>query len=198
MSSEGVECLTESSADSASNPYRHTFEHLEDLLTRLDLLLRRELVRRGRRQSTDFLSFAAITDDEIQRLLGDRQPCGQIAPDPSNARSIDNDLECLERQIAQRVECTLAAGHRLPAAALADYFALSAVEFDVLTLCLAAELDRRYERVYGYLQDDMSRKLPSMGLALSVCLPSGQSELAVRTLLSPQAPLRHFRLVEVD
>lgn len=44
-------------------------------------------------------------------------------------------------------------------------------------MCAAAELERRYERIFGYLHDDLSRKLPSLGLALSVLLPSGTDRL---------------------
>ncbi|MFN7678924.1 MAG: hypothetical protein ACK5QW_10090, partial [Cyanobacteriota bacterium] len=64
-------------------------------------------------------------------------------------------------------------------------------------MCAAAELERRYERIFGYLHDDLSRKLPSLGLALSVLLPSGTDRLHARTVLAPAAPLRRWRLIDV-
>lgn len=177
--------------------YADPSRHLQDLLVRLDLLLRRELTARGPRPAPDYLNFAAITDEEIQGLLNEPRPAGLTAATSPQIAAIDHAIGRLERQIARRVERTRAVGGRLPVIELAARFALSPLELDILTLCLAAELDRRYERIYGYLQDDMGRKLPSLGLALSVCTPATQSGLTARAILGPQAPLRHFRLLEV-
>jgi hypothetical protein len=49
---------------------------------------------------------------------------------------------------------------------LAQMFALDELEQQVLLICLAPELDRRYERLYGYLQDDMTRRRSSVDLVL--------------------------------
>jgi hypothetical protein len=47
-------------------------------------------------------------------------------------------------------------------AALAEMYDLSGFDLDVMIIALAPELDLRYERVYAYLQDDVTRRHPSM------------------------------------
>ena len=47
---------------------------------------------------------------------------------------------------------------------------------DVLLICLASELDLRYERLYAYLQDDVTRKQPSVDLVLNLLCPSFEAK----------------------
>ena len=62
--------------------------------------------------------------------------------------------------------------------------------------CLASELDARYERLYAYLHDDLTRRQPTSGLVLDLLFPSIDDRVAARRLLSPQAPLRKHHLVQ--
>jgi hypothetical protein len=178
-------------------PYSDPHEHLADLLARHDWLLRRELARGHPRKAVDVLGFTAITDDEVDFLLGPVDPpkdSGERAP---KLREIAQAADRLARRIDSRVTQTLPSKQRLPIIELADRFALSALEIDVVVACLAAEIDRRYERIYGYLQDDMGRKQPSPGLVLELLCDSPRQRLAARAALSPLAPLRRYRIIEV-
>src|SRR5215218_7739871 len=77
-------------------------------------------------------------------------------------------------------------------------FGLSSFDLDVLLIALAPELDLRYERLYAYLQDDVSRRRPSVDLALNLLCDSPASKLAMRVHVGVDAPLvRHglLRLV---
>ena len=61
-----------------------------------------------------------------------------------------------------------------------------------MLIALAPELDLRYERLYAYLQDDVTRKRPSVDLALNLLCPSAAVKLARRMHFAPDAPLiRH-------
>src|SRR5262249_41507971 len=106
-------------------------------------------------------------------------------------------LQELERDIGAKVERSLAQGVELPLIELQRRFALSSREVDFLITCLAVELDARYERVYGYLHDDMSRRLASPGIALSLYCDNAHERLSARSMLNPQAALRHYRLIEM-
>jgi len=75
---------------------------------------------------------------------------------------------------------------------------LSDVELDVVLIALGPEVDPRYERIYGYLQDDVTRRWPTVGLALDLLSDTAERRLANRSLFGPEAPLaaRHvLRLV---
>ena len=55
-----------------------------------------------------------------------------------------------------------------PLSWLAQTFDLSSFDLDVILITLAPELDRRYERLYAYLQDNVSFRRPSVDLALNL------------------------------
>jgi AAA+ superfamily predicted ATPase len=59
----------------------------------------------------------------------------------------------------------------------------------VLLLALAPELDLRYERLYGFLQDDVSRRRPSVDLALKLLCATPVLRLAHRERFTLDAPL---------
>ncbi|MGC5033636.1 ATP-binding protein [Micromonospora sp. DT229] len=52
---------------------------------------------------------------------------------------------------------------------LAAAFALTGLDVEVLLVALLPDVDARYERLYGYLNDDVSRRRATVGLALELC-----------------------------
>lgn len=78
---------------------------------------------------------------------------------------------------------------------LARRFGLSSLDLDLLLVVLAPDLDARFERLYGYLNDDLTRRRPTVGLALELCGLGGTSPARFR--LAPGAPLLARGLVEV-
>jgi hypothetical protein len=48
-------------------------------------------------------------------------------------------------------------------------FELSPLDVELLLVALAPDLEPRFERLYGYLHDDVSRRRASIGLALELC-----------------------------
>ncbi|MEV7444887.1 ATP-binding protein [Streptomyces sp. NPDC091204] len=82
-----------------------------------------------------------------------------------------------------------------PLDVLATRFALQPLDVDLLLVALAPDLDARFERLYGYLNDDLTRRRPTVGLALELCGRTGVA--AARFRLSPTAPLVAGGLLEV-
>jgi SpoVK/Ycf46/Vps4 family AAA+-type ATPase len=79
---------------------------------------------------------------------------------------------------------------------LAQTFDLTRFDLDLLILALAPEVDLRYEQLYAYLQDDVTRRRPSVDLALNLLCSSAAAKLACRSRLAPESPLlRHHLLV---
>ncbi|NJK65806.1 MAG: ATP-binding protein [Microcoleus sp. CSU_2_2] len=77
-------------------------------------------------------------------------------------------------------------------ARLIQTFKLSDFDIDIIAIALAPELDRRYERLYAYLQDDVRCKRPSVDLALNLLCTSAADKLTRRIHFSQEAPLiRH-------
>jgi Winged helix domain, variant/ATPase family associated with various cellular activities (AAA) len=73
-------------------------------------------------------------------------------------------------------------------------------EFDrgVILLCLAPEIDLRYQRIYAYLHDDVTRKNPSVDLALNLLCATHDERLRGRRALAADGTLRSLGLIEVD
>ncbi|MDT0406204.1 MULTISPECIES: ATP-binding protein [Streptomyces] len=78
---------------------------------------------------------------------------------------------------------------------LARRFGLSPLDLDLLLVALAPDLDARFERLYGYLNDDLTRRRPTVGLALELCGLGGASPARFR--LAPGAPLIAGGLLEI-
>jgi hypothetical protein len=81
-------------------------------------------------------------------------------------------------------------------AQLVQTFALSDFEIEVIVIALAPELDRRYENLYAYLQDDLRCKRPSIDLALNLLCTSPADKLAKRSYFTSNAPLLYHRLLQ--
>ena len=77
-------------------------------------------------------------------------------------------------------------------AVLAQRFGLSRFERDVLLLCAAMELDTRTGPLCARAQDDPARPWPTFALALTLF------DDPVWDVLSPERPLRHWRLIEIN
>ncbi|ABA58345.1 AAA ATPase [Nitrosococcus oceani ATCC 19707] len=89
----------------------------------------------------------------------------------------------------------LGEGSRL--AWLQQVFNLSSFELDVLLLALAPEIDLRYERLYAYLQDDVTRRRPSIDLVLNLLSLTTAEKLKNRIYFAPEAPLIQHNLVQL-
>lgn len=74
---------------------------------------------------------------------------------------------------------------------------LTELDTAVLLIALAPDLDRTFEPLYGYLNDDVSRRRGTVGLALELCAaPAHLPEARARFHLS--APLRALGLLTVE
>lgn len=76
-----------------------------------------------------------------------------------------------------------------PLARLQSSFGLTSFEVDLLIVALAPDLDRRYERLYAYLQDDVSRRRPTVDLALDLLCTNASDKWLRRRHFAATAPL---------
>jgi len=83
-----------------------------------------------------------------------------------------------------------------PFAHLVNIFDLNRLDVNILLLCLAPEFERRYERLYAYLQDDVSQRRPTVHLLMNLLGQDSASRFAVWERLAAGQPLRHFSLVQ--
>ena len=186
--------------DVTASMFASSLQHLLAELERIDLLIAAE-VARARRLHMDDEQFRGlyISETEVDLLL--RQPAGQprwagTAPAPLEHQST---LDELRRRNAQRREQSVHRGIELRLERLEQIFGLDAFEIDALLVCLAVEMDLRYEKLYAYLQDDVTKKRPSVGLVLNLLAPTIEAGFDARRYFSAEAALfRHHLLTLFD
>jgi hypothetical protein len=136
-----------------------TLAHLQRELERLDLLLHREVLRlRARYQlSLDEFRGLYVSDAQVDALL--RKTAS------ADAGAITEQAEAMYARNQSQMDT------RCSWASIASEFNIEPFEQDVLLLALAPELDLKYETLYGYLNNDVTRKWPTRDLSLRVLSP---------------------------
>ncbi|XQQ06053.1 MAG: ATP-binding protein [Leptolyngbya sp. IPPAS B-1204] len=80
---------------------------------------------------------------------------------------------------------------------LQQQLGLTGFELDVIVLALAPELDRRYEQIYAYLQNDGRYRRPCVDLTLNLLCASATLKLEHRRYFAANAPLVRSGIVRV-
>jgi hypothetical protein len=179
--------------------YATSLQQILAELERLDLLMRVQVWRaRQRRGEAGDLAAFYVPDTEadefLDKAIGEPVWAGvRLPPDVREAAAAR--LEQLSRTIGQRTAESMRAGVRLRLPELAQAFGLTPFDTDVVLICLAPELDQGYERLYGYLHDDVTRRQPTIGLVLNLLCPDISAKAAARMRLTSAAPVLRHHLV---
>jgi hypothetical protein len=175
--------------------------HLQAELARIDLLIRRA-VRRWRlagQDPADTFRGLYVSEAEVDGLL--TRPSGSnwgqtIALGPEEAQTFAEAEVQAIRQAQALAEMARRQGQTLRLIHLATAFGLDRFDLDAFLICLAPALDLRYERLYSYLQDDVTRKRPSVNLVLDLLGETGPERLLRLSHFTDDAPLSRHHLLE--
>ncbi|MEO7144092.1 MAG: ATP-binding protein, partial [Bryobacteraceae bacterium] len=153
-------------------------EQLIGALERLDAMLEiavKQAAGDSYDVSADLYRGLQIRPADVERLLG-KQPC----------------VPCFN------VGDPAVLGKDVPRLAwLGQTFGLTSFDSNAILIALAPEIDLRYERLYAYLQDDVTRRRPTVDLALNLFSDSPETKLALRTRFSADAPLVRHKLIQL-
>jgi len=175
-----------------------TFAHLQYELMRLDMLLHRQLwrIQKMRQKSAETaLDSFYISADKAYALLMRPFGEGSEIPDPESA-TYAQALDNITQQSQQLLADAAARGEQPRLQRLYDLFGLDRFACDVLLASLAPALDSRYEALYGYLHDDLSKKQPSINMLLELLLPPGPGRLLQFSYFADDAPIFRHRLLK--
>ncbi|TNM39695.1 ATP-binding protein [Nocardioides albidus] len=154
-----------------------------------------------------------VVEQRIRELVAVRRAADPAPDDPFRGLYLSDDvvdrlLEGPREQVewpastAQRESCETAAdlaseaGVRLRLRDLAAAFDLSSTDLDLLLVAAVADVEPRFESFFGYLNDDVSRRRPSVAVALELAgvplsSPGGYAHLV-------HGPLARHGLVELE
>lgn len=159
--------------------YEH-WQYLQTSLREIDHFIRQafERVQEAGNDPTSTLRGLVITDEEVEQYL---QQSPLATPWPEGTLT----LPTLDFH-----------NHDNPLSRLIQSFGLNILDSYILLLSLAPEFDLRYERIYAYLQDDVSQRRPTVNLMLNLLGGTVEQRFAVWKRLTPQSALRRHNLIE--
>ncbi|GAA2724046.1 ATP-binding protein [Cellulomonas aerilata] len=125
-----------------------------------------------------------LSDDAVDRLLH--------GPHPTPSWPVSARVEALEAE----ADAAETAGGTVRLRNLTRTFGLTALDLDLLVVALLGDLDPRFDQLFGYLNDDVTRRRPSVAVALALCGVE-LADARARSRLT-HGPLVHGGLVVVD
>lgn len=184
-------------------PYEDGHDHLRDELRWLNTLLSAYLLRMRNvnfyGKLKDLREFF-ISDEEIDVLLD------SVIAEPSAAKEarqfndkvekIFSQAQEMRQQISRRINLSLNRNIYLPLVQLERLFHLDPFELQVLLVCIAPQLDARYEKLYAYLQNDITQKSPGVDFILNLLWPNAEERWQNLKYFHPAATLHQFGLIE--
>jgi len=165
-------------------------DHLSDELLRLDVVLEIEMQRmREAPQDPSLETFRGMfmTASEAKALLDEGLPFLKLDTEQESL------LLHLEEAIANRLDVAAAHGCEMPLLRLRTLLGLSDLDVRMLVVAAAPHMNRKYLKLYAYLQDDMTCQYVTMDLMLRLCCRSEEERrLALERLAGTSGELRMF------
>ena len=160
---------------------RYLLARLADLRARTNDAI--AIRRAGETAADERFKGLYITDDQAATLLDDR---AALVDAVETSVAVEQEADAAELQ-----------GESISLRQLARAFELDPIEVELLLIAMAPDLDPRFERAYGYLHDDVTRRRASVGLALELCGVAPVSG-PDRERLGPRSRLVRFGLVVIE
>jgi AAA+ superfamily predicted ATPase len=186
--------IVETTEQEVEQPFADSLGQLLAGIAYIDLRVR-WAVARARSQGLDpddEFRGLYISEEQVDLLLG--YEIGNSLWTKPNGQLISGDqwqaaiIEAKERW-QHRSNLTAERGSETLLSQLIRNFKLSPVEVDALLITLAPEIDPRYERLYSYLQDDVTKKRPSVDLVLNLLTDSFEEKITMRRLFTDEGRL---------
>lgn len=154
--------------------YATAWEHYGQEWARLDLrlaILMKLMEEPDAPADPSLLPFKGLvlTEEEMHRLLYD----GDDREEDAELAELRRQLAAMDRELARKRQASLEQGGFLPVPYVSQVFGLNEFEEQTLLMALALETDRKYEKLYAYVQDDATSKYLTPELAMRLYGLSG-------------------------
>lgn len=174
-----------------SETFSTPLEHIQALLELAQKMAHRQVarLRAARVLNEENWRGLAIADSQVDALLAQEAPSGD-APD---AAQLTREIARLRETIAAQAE----ANEELPLGRLARLYGLNEFEQLVFALALAPDVNAKFQTLYAYAQNDVSKKYLSVDLALNMVCRDFAEQVEYRACFAPDAKLIFYRLIEL-
>jgi AAA+ superfamily predicted ATPase len=136
-----------------------------------------------------------LTSDPYRGLYVNREEIQRLFSQSPGAATLHLSADLTGEEVCEQLHQKLRSNPLM--SRLAKCFGLTTFDVDIILLALATEVDLRYERVIAYLQDDVTRRRPTVDLALNLYCPSADEKIARRAHFLPESPLIRNGLLQL-
>src|SRR3972149_9900682 len=161
--------------------YRNNLENILEELNRIDTIIRLyfEKSKAEHIESPQEFQGLCISEDEIKAIL----QTSAFEPKAYTRSAQEHEIiGKITREINRKKVESINSGKELRLHILSELFHMQQFEVDALLICLAPELDMRYEKLYSYLQNDVTRKRPSVDLVIKLLCYSMEEKVWARDI----------------
>jgi len=183
--------------------FQNNIEHIIAEISRIELKIRLKLAGlrsvNGHNNDEQFRGLY-VSEDEVDSILGtdlNGTDSETLRSQQSDVVELTNSILQLEKDIASRKLESLRRGIKLRLDKLQKLFQLSDFDIDTLLLAALPEIDLKYQRIFAYMQDDITQKNPTVNLVLEVLSKSFSENLKMRNAFSTNAPLIKHQFIQL-
>lgn len=172
--------------------YESTWHHIEDELRVLDLKIQLQLTLKksiDHDPSMEHLKGLVLFPEEIEQLFIEND---ETELKYAESMEIQHRITTLEQLILEKVETSRAENTFLGLPYLMSLYDLSTLEKMFIVALLASDLHRKYEKIFAFLQDDVTCKRPTVDLIMKLSGLSVEERHTMRDLLSAQGQLKKY------
>ena len=142
------------------------------------------------------LETAIANLDDAEKTVNPYQNLLQITPETAE-KIVGKTLNQSSFATEDNANLAIAVIPDTPLDWLQKTYQLDDIEIKMLAIALAVELDRNYEKLYAYLQDDVRAKRPTIDLALNLICRNVTEKLTYRRYFQPDSTLSCDRLLQL-
>ncbi|WP_181995619.1 AAA family ATPase [Clostridium sp. AM58-1XD] len=157
--------------EQAVQPYCCEREALEEIMSMVDLCLEHAFYWKDANNERLDMRGIVITPQECGAALTERR-LSALKEREFRMKEIRDgqkqELSYALNHIRKRAGCSIESDRDIRVWRLIRDRELNTLEQIVFFVALCSDLDRKYERLYGYLQDNVAAKLPTEGLGLAL------------------------------
>jgi len=142
------------------------------------------------------LETAIANLDDAEKTVNPYHDLLQITPETA-AKIVGKTLDQSSFATEDNPNLAIAVIADTPLHWLQKTYQLDDIEIKIMAIALAVELDRNYEKLYAYLQDDVRAKRPTVDLALNLICANIPEKLTHRRYFQPDSTLSRDRLLRL-
>ena len=165
-------------------------------LQRVDLLLQKYIIEHQGDFDDAGLPGLVIKKQEIDRLFNNSDMSIGIS-ELQKIEELRGATEEITGIIEEQRTRAMLDGIELRLLRVEKLFGLNESEMDILLTVLAPEIEQRYEKIYGFIQDDITKKYPTVFFLLTLFFSVSADCLKARSLFSKSSPLLFHKLIEL-